>query len=74
MSDKIEDWLLFILVFVFGVGMFVAMQNGFKTLDTSGWTFLGASFVISFLPVIPYLWLIGIIILNVYFIGVKIGR
>lgn len=62
----IKETLATMLIFVFGIGFFILLQDALTTLDTSGWTFTGASFLISFLPVVPWIFLIGGLTVPIY--------
>lgn len=53
---------------VFGVAVFVLTYDAILTVDTSDWAFTGHEFVISFLPAMPYLLLIGLIAPPSYFL------
>jgi len=65
-TDRI---LLYVLIMLFGIGLFALLQGYVITLNTSAWTFRGASFVIAVLPILPFLFLISIIVIPIYFIA-----
>lgn len=61
-----QETLAYLLIFVFGVVFFIILQNQIGALDTSGWTFTGAEFLIVFIPLVPWLFLAACIIVPVF--------
>lgn len=63
-----EKLLFYVLIMLFGIGLYVPLQGYMIALDTSGWTFAGASFVASIIPILPILWLLAVTLVPTYFI------
>lgn len=63
--DKILFYSLMMLV---GIGVYVMLQSYTISLVTTSWTFRGATFVKAVVPVLPILFLIGVIVIPVYFL------
>lgn len=68
MTTEIKEYLVYCLLFVFSVVMFILIMDNIQTVETAGWTFTGHEFVASFLPVVPYLWLVGSLSVPIYLI------
>lgn len=65
---EVNETLAYVLIFVFGIVFFVLINNTIINLDTSAWAFTGHDFVISFLPVIPWMFLVGCLMVPVYMV------
>jgi hypothetical protein len=63
---EISKALTTMLLFVFSVVFFVIINENIASVDTSAWTFVGAAFVISFLPIVPWLFLVGSLSIPIY--------
>ena len=68
MEGTEQKILIMLLMVVLIIGTFPLIQNAIINLDTSLWTFDGASSVILFLSAIPYLYLLIGCLVPVYFI------
>lgn len=71
---EINETLTVVLIFVFGIVFFVILSEKLVALDTSGWTFTGSAFLITFLPYVPWLFLIGILSIPLYLVFKKTGE
>lgn len=60
--------LIYAITMLIGIALFSILESYIITLDTSAWAFTGANFIISVLPILPILFLVGIIVVPVYFI------
>jgi hypothetical protein len=60
--------LLYTLTMILGIFLFVLFQQHMIALDTSAWTFTGHVEAAMLLQITPYLFILTIIIVPLYFI------
>ena len=62
----VEETLIYILLFLFGVAGFLLIQNATVNLDTSAWTFSGHEFVSIIMPYVSYIYLAVLLLVPTY--------
>jgi hypothetical protein len=65
---EVGKLIMYVFLILFGIGLFVYLQGFVQTLDMSGWTFGGASFVRTVIPAMPMIFLVVLIVIPVYFV------
>jgi hypothetical protein len=69
-----EKLIAYCLMYVFGVGLFVVIMNNMPSTATmAAWLFTGHEVVAAIFPVVPYLFLIGMILTPSYFLIKELG-
>lgn len=63
--------LVYVVLFAFGILLFIVIQQAVSTTDMSVWTFEGHEGIASFLTVFPYIFLLAVILTPVYMIVEK---
>jgi len=61
-----EEVIIYSLLFIFGVGGFLLIQNAVPTLPMDTWTFTGHEIVASFMPYVSYLYLVAMLLVPTY--------
>ena len=60
--------MFYTILMLFGIGLFVALQSYVIGLDMSAWSFEGAAIAKLIVPILPVLFLLGVVLVPVYFI------
>ena len=63
---KVETVLVVMLMFVFGIAIFIILNNYILNLDTSSWSFSGYEVITSILPFIPWIFIVALIMVPTY--------
>lgn len=60
--------VMYVFLFVIGIGQFIFLQQFMMGLDMSTWTFGGHELVSSLLPIMPTIFMIILAVVPVYFL------
>jgi len=63
---KVETVLVVMLMFVFGIAIFIILNNYILNLDTSSWSFSGYEVIVAILPFIPWIFIVALIMVPTY--------
>jgi len=63
-----HEFLALVVLMTLAIMLFPYLQNEISGVDTSTWNFTGSEAVENFLPLIPFFFLMGMIIIPVYLI------
>ena len=62
-----EEVIIYCLLFIFGVGGFLLIQNGIPTQEVmEAWTFTGHEIVSAFMPCVSWVYLIAMLLVPTY--------
>lgn len=61
-----EEIIIYMLLFIFGVGGFLLIQNAIPSLDMAAWTFTGHEIVETFMPYVSWLYLVAMLLVPTY--------
>lgn len=70
-KSKIVDWIGLVISLIFGVYLLPVVVDAIVGTDTTNWTFTGASGAIVLYNLLPFIFIVGMI---VYFIGRLLGK
>lgn len=68
---KIGDWIGLTITLIFGVILTPIIVDQVQSANTSSWTFTGASGAKTLFLILPFIFIVGLI---VYFIGRLLGK
>jgi len=68
MDMNLLKLFIYLLTMFFGIVLFVPLQQATMTTNYSLWTFTGHEAVAAFMPALPYIFLITLLLTPVYFI------
>jgi hypothetical protein len=60
--------IVYLVIMLFGFGIFPLMEEAIVNKDMSGWAFTGSAFLIQLFRAFPYIWLAAFIFIPAYMI------
>ncbi len=70
-SNKATTWIMLTITLILGVILVPIVVEQVQTTNTSGWTFTGASGAKTLFLLLPFIFIVGIV---VYFIASLLGK
>ena len=67
----INKWILLVIALLIGVILVPIVVNQVQTTNTSGWSFTGYQGAATLFNLLPFIFIVGIVI---YFIGSMLGK
>lgn len=61
-----EEVIIYCLLFIFGVGGFLLIQNAVPDLAMDSWTFTGHEIVAAVMPYVSYIYLVAMLLVPTY--------